>query len=120
MSASGRGPGSFTVAIGASPDRLDEVSTAVADELAALLRGGVTATELEEARAYVLGRDPFLRETARQWANLLAQAELFELPLADPAWVAERWGEVTEVDLLKVARRYLDPKQLRVTVGRPS
>ncbi len=118
VSGAGRGRGCSSVAVGTSPERAEDVGAAVSDELASLVENGVTATELSEARAYLLGREPFARETARQWATLMAQAELNALPLEDPEWVAERWNGVTEDEVLATARSYLDPARLRVTIGR--
>ena len=120
VSGAGHEPGCFRVAVGTSPERLHKVGVAVTEELEALAREGVTQEELRDARAYVLGRAPFARETARQWADLLAQAELFGVPIDDSEWVAERWLAVTEAEMLEVARRYLDPRRLKVTVGSAS
>jgi len=117
VAGAGRDPGSFAVAVGTSPERVGEVGVAVTEELEALLGEGVTQEELRDARAYVLGRAPFARETARQWADLLAQAELFGLPIDDSEWVKARWLAVTEGEILDVARRHLDPRRLKVTVG---
>ncbi len=117
ISGAGHEAGCFRVAVGTSPDRVAEVGVAVTEELEALVREGVTQEELRDARAYVLGRAPFARETARQWADLLAQAELFGVPIDDHDWVAERWRAVTQDEMLEVARRHLDPRRLRVTVG---
>jgi hypothetical protein len=80
---------------------------------------GIEDAELEEARAYLLGREPFRRETARQWANLLTEAEHYGLPLADPE---ERKAELNALDKPAVeaaARRHVSPERLRVTVGLP-
>ncbi|MCP4203307.1 MAG: insulinase family protein [bacterium] len=118
VAGAGREAGSFTVAAGTSPERVDEVGVAVAEELEALVHDGVTQEELRDARAYLLGSEPFARETARQWATLLAQAELFGVPLDDSGWVTDRWLAVTEGRALEVARLHLDPRRLRVTVGR--
>lgn len=116
-SAAGRERGNFCVEVGLSPERVEELELAVIDELSAVVNTGVTADELREARAFALGREPFARETARQWATLMAQAELFGLPLDDSKWIGERWRAVTEDDVQEVARRHLDPRRLRVTIG---
>lgn len=117
VGGAGRGRGCFSVAVGCSPERLSEVEVAVTEELAVLVGEGVREEELRDAKAYVLGRAPFTRETARQWANLLAQSELFGVPIDDEAWIAERWNAVTIDDVNRVGRRYLDPSRLEVTVG---
>jgi predicted Zn-dependent peptidase len=117
VASAGRDAGSFTVAAGTSPERVGKLEVAVNEELAALVSGGVTEDELRHARAYVLGREPFARETARQWATLLAQAELFGVPVDDRGWVADRWLGVTTQEVLEAAQKHLDPRHLKVTVG---
>ena len=115
--SAGRDPGCFAVSVGTSPESIHQVEAAVTEELETLVQDGVTAQELQDARAFALGRAPFQRETARQWANLLAQAELFGAAIDDQEWVARRWRKVALEDMLRVARRYLDPGRIRVTVG---
>lgn len=115
--SAGRDPGCFAVSVGTSPESVDQVEAAVTEELETLFQDGVTAQELQDARAFALGRAPFQRETARQWANLLAQAELFGAAIDDPEWVARRWRKVSLEDMRRVARRYLDPGRIKVTVG---
>lgn len=117
VAGAGAGAGCFSVAIGCSQDRLPVVEEAVTGELDRLVRDGVTEEELRDAKAFVLGRAPFARETARQWANLLAQAELFGVAIDDSEWTAARWRQVGREDASRVARRYLDPRRLRITVG---
>ena len=74
---------------------------------------------MEEARAYLLGREPFRHETARQWADLLIEAEEYDLPLDD---FDHRKAELDALDRPTVeaaARRHIHPEELRVTVGMP-
>lgn len=120
VGGAGRGPGCFCVAAGVARERVEEVANVVREELDRVAREGVPAGELTRATAYVLGRDPFSRETARQQATLMAQAELLGLPLDDPGWVRARWRSVNGPDVRRVAGRYLDPKRLRMTIGKPS
>ena len=81
--------------------------------------GVITEVELEEARSYLLGRDPFSRETARQWADLLAQSEHYGLPLDDPARRRERLLAPDRAAVEEAARRHVRPDELVVTVGVP-
>ena len=48
--------------------------------------------------------DLIRRETARQWAGLIAQSELYGLPLEDPEWIAGRYRELD-----RAARRRRQP-----------
>ncbi|MCB1034546.1 MAG: insulinase family protein, partial [Acidobacteria bacterium] len=83
VAGAGLDPGRFAIYVGTSPATVERAEAAAREELDRLLEKGVTSQEVEEARSYLLGREPFRRETARQWADLAAQAALVGLPLED-------------------------------------
>jgi predicted Zn-dependent peptidase len=83
------------------------------------VEGGIEETELEEARAYLLGREPFRRETARQWADILTEAAHYGLPLDDPEQRKTELNALDKATVEAVARRHIRPDELRVTVGLP-
>jgi len=114
-----RDRGRLVCYVGTSPATAARAEAAVREELARLFAEGPTADEVEEARSYLLGREPFRRETARQWADLLAAAALTGQPLDDPAWVTARLRAVTR-DEVAAACRHLDPSRLAVTLGLPA
>ena len=120
LAGAGLDPGRFVVYVGTGPETVEQAERAVREELARLVEDGVTPEELEEARSYLLGREPFRRETARQWADLLGEAVLYGVPSDDPAWRRERLEAVTGEDLAAAARRHLAPERLAVTVGLPN
>jgi len=84
VAGSGLDPGRLLAYVGTSPATVDQAEAGVRDEIARLVDDGIKDAELEEARAYLLGREPFRRETARQWADLLIEAAEYGLPLVDP------------------------------------
>lgn len=104
---------------GTAPATLAKAEVAMREELGRLVEEGIREDELEDARAYLIGRDPFRRETARQWANLLAEAEIYGLPIDRPEWVIETLESTTLADVEAAARRWIRPDQLQVTVGLP-
>ena len=89
------------------------------DELRRLRSGGVRESEVRAARAFLEGQERFRRETARQWADLLAEAAFTGLPVDAEDWGARRWRGLAAADLERVIRRWLDPRQLAVTIGLP-
>ncbi len=122
QTAAGAGidPGRLVAYVGTSPATVEQAERGVAEEISRLIEDGITDAELEEARAYLLGREPFRRETARQWADLLTEALEYRLPLDDPE---HREGELKDLDRRAVeaaARRHVHPGSLRVTVGMPN
>jgi zinc protease len=119
VAGSGLDAGRLVAYVGTSPATVERAERGVVEEITRLIEDGITDEELDEARAYLLGREPFRRETARQWADLLTEAELYDLPLDDPGW---RNAELTTPDrhaVEEAARRHLRPGDLKVTVGLP-
>jgi zinc protease len=105
--------------VGTAPAHAARAEQGVVEELRRLVDEGIEESELEEARAYLLGREPFRRETARQWADLMAEAEHYGLPLEDAAWRAARFAELDRPAVEAAARRHLRPDELKVTLGLP-
>lgn len=119
VAGSGLDAGRLLAYVGTSPATVEQAERGVVEEIARIVDGGIEDSELEEARAYLLGREPFRRETARQWADLLVEAEEYGLPLDD---MERRQAELTALDRAAVeeaARRHVRPGDLRVTVGLP-
>jgi zinc protease len=120
LAGAGEDPGRLVAYVATAPDTVEQAERGVVEEIARLRDGGIGDGELEEARSYLLGREPFRRETARQWADLLVEAEQYGLPLDDPH---RRLADLRALDRAAVeaaARRHLRPEELKVTVGMPS
>jgi zinc protease len=119
VAGSGLDVGRLVAYVGTSPATVEQAERGVAEEISRLVTDGIEEAEVEEARAYLLGREPFRRETARQWADLLIEAEEYGLPVDD---FEHRKAELEAVDRAAVeaaARRHVHPEELRVTVGMP-
>ncbi len=117
--AAGIDPGRLVAYVGTSPETVDRAERGVREELARLLADGVSEREVVDARSYLLGREPFRRETARQWADLAAQGRLLGLPLEDPEWSAEEIRAVDRAAVEAALRRHFDVERLGVVVGVP-
>ena len=111
--------GRLVVYVGTSPDNLGRAELGVREELQRVVDEGLTDEEVDEARAYLLGREPFRRETARQWCDLLAESELYALPVEDPAWSAARYRDLDRAAVEGAARRHIAVDDLKVTIGLP-
>lgn len=120
VAGAGIDEGRLVCYVGTAPETLDQAEASVRDELARFLAEPIPAEELESARSYLLGREPFRRETARQWADLLAVAALLDLPLDDPDWHAGKIAALTAEEVAAAARRWIDPERLLVTRGLPT
>ncbi|HEX3528482.1 MAG TPA: pitrilysin family protein [Thermoanaerobaculia bacterium] len=115
----GLDPGRLLAYVGTSPATVDQAEAGVRAEIARLVDDGIADAELEEARAYLLGREPFRRETARQWADLLIEAVEYGLPLADPEHRRRELEALDRETVEAAIRRHIRPADLRVTVGLP-
>lgn len=118
-SGAGLDPGRFSLYVGTSPRTVEAAERALREELDRLLTRGLTDQEMEDARSFLLGRDPFRRETARQWADVLAEAEFYGLESDRAEWVRETLGALRREDVEAAARRWISPDELRITVGLP-
>lgn len=119
VAGAGLDPGRLVIYLGTSPESVECALQAAREELDRLLAEGVSTKEMEMARGYQLGREPFLRETARQWADILVEAEVTGLPVDSPDWLAESLQDLDRGDLDRVAREHLRPERLRATIGLP-
>lgn len=120
VAGAGLDPGRLVAYAGTSAETAERAERLIRDELARVVDGGITDVELEEARSYLLGRDPFTRETARQWADLMAQSEHYGMALDDPGRRRERLETPDRAAVEAAARRHVRPDELAVTVGVPS
>jgi len=80
------------------------------------IRDTVPMAELEKTRSFLQLQLPGGFETTGQIANQLIPVALYDLPLDYFASYSERIGAVTQEDVARVARRYVDPDHMVVVV----
>jgi zinc protease len=119
-SGAGLDRGRLVAYLATAPENAERAEVAVVEELRRLRQDGVTDAEIAEGRSYLLGREPFRRETPRQWAELLAEAELYGLPVDRADWVLERYAGLDRAAVEGALERNVDVEELRVTVGMPA
>jgi zinc protease len=112
-------PGRLLMHIGTSIETVARAESVAREELARFIEDGLTPAEFEDARTYLLGREPFRRETPQQWADLLAQSALLGLPYDDPEWVKNGYRSLDRPTVEAAIRRHLDPDRVKVTIGAP-
>jgi zinc protease len=119
VAGAGLDAGRLVAYLATSTATVEQAERGVVEELRRLLADGVGEEELAEARGYLLGREPFRRETARQWADLLAEAAFYGLPVDDPEWRRQALEAPDRAAVEAAARRHLRPDALKVTIGLP-
>jgi zinc protease len=71
--------GDFAIRSFTQAESIEQALNLSIDSLAMLKRDGVTAANLDSARAYVLGQYPLGFETASDWAAAMAELEFYRL-----------------------------------------
>lgn len=111
--------GTFAVRAAVRPDLLELAVAAVRGELARLLEAGVSPDELAGARQALIAR----RALAFQHRGSVALALALGTTLGDPTRSPRRdlddLARLTPEDILRVARRFLDPRREVLAVVRP-
>ena len=120
LAGAGTDPGALSVYLGTHPDRVERSLELVRDSLQHVLERPPEAAVLEECRTGMFGREPFATETAGQWAGLLVDALLFDLPGYRRSFRLERIERLTPRGVFEAARRHIHPDRMRVTVGLPA
>ena len=87
-------------------------------EIERIRRDGVTAEELADAKSYLIGSFALGLETNRDIAGFLGQVEYLGLGLDYGDRYPDLIRKVTGDDVLRVARKYLQPDKLILTVVR--
>ena len=111
--------GTLGVHAGFDPERLTEVVPAILDQLDRLTQEPVPPAELERARAYTRGRLELRMEESGAVASWLGSGEILLPRIMTVAEVVEHFEAVTADQMLDVARRYLDPKLVRMALLGP-
>ena len=117
--SAGLGPGSWEVSAGVNPQNLKKASNLILDELKRFVQEGVTADELADTKANFVGRLPLSLESNGGVANALLNIERHQLGLDYYHRYEDLVNEVTAEDVLKTARKLIDPDKLVFAAAGP-
>ncbi|MEW6320401.1 MAG: pitrilysin family protein [Acidobacteriota bacterium] len=112
-------PGPLTIRAGVAAADVERTIAAIDAEIAAILRDGFTAGEIDDSKAYLIGSLPRQLETNTGIAAFLLNAELFGLGLAHDARLPGLIADVAHDQVQAAARRLLDPARATVVVAGP-
>jgi len=116
---SGVGPGSWEVSAGVSPKNVDKAIDLILKELKRFVAKGVTADELADSKAYFVGRLPLSLESNGGVAGALLNIQRHNLDMDYYLQYADLVNAVTRDDVLKAARKFIDPDKLVIAVAGP-
>lgn len=119
FSVEGLDPGYFAVYLASSPQNMDEAVRVVRQELGDIAEKGITTDELARAQRYLIG----VHAIGLQRKSALAAALAFHEAYGQ-GWKAYRqYGDnvmkVTSADVVRAARKYLDPRKEIIAVVKP-
>ena len=110
--------GTFQFVMQTKNDSAREAMRIAREEIERIRRELVSEQEFNDAKDYLTGSFPLRLDTNRKVANFFAQVEFFQLGLDYPDRYGDLIGKVTREDVLRVAKRYLQPEKLiTVVVG---
>ena len=112
-------PGYFAFYVGTDPGKVDLVESELLKEAAELRANGLTAEELKRAKAKVIGQKKIARQDLGGYAMSSALDELYGLGYQHIDFEDAKYESVTLVQVQAVAKKYLKPETLVVSVIRP-
>jgi zinc protease len=114
-------PGAFTIDLETKNQSAGEAVAQVIHEINKVRSQPVSATELSEAKSYLIGSFPAKMDSVAKRAAMLAYVEFYGLGLDYPWRYPSLIKNLTPADLQKTAEKYLHPdRYLLVVVGNQS
>jgi zinc protease len=115
----GIGPGSWCVTAGVNPANLDKARDLICREIAWFVEEGITPEELADSQSNFVGRLPLSLESNGGVTGALLNIERYDLGLDYYRLYPDMVRKVTLEDVLRAARKYLDPDRLAIAVAGP-
>lgn len=101
--------GYFQVALQTKNESTNVAIEEVIKEIKNIQLNGISGTELLDAKTFLIGSFPMRIETNRRIADFLVAVEFYGLGIDYIDKYPRYIGSVTKEDILRVAKRYLDP-----------
>jgi zinc protease len=118
-SSAAREPGVFIAALGTEPKQAQRAVAALVKEIVRIRATPVTETELNEAVNYLASSYVFRFQTNDQLADYLQETSYYGLGANYRQRFVQDVRRVTRADVLRVARKYLDPDHYTLVVVGP-
>jgi zinc protease len=115
----GLGAAPWSIQAGVDPDDVELAIEKISDELRHITRDPVSEEDLADNKAYFTGHLPLQLESSEGVAGTLLRMEQFGLGLDYLVTYRDRLYRLTRDDVLRAARRYLDPDALVIAVAGP-
>ncbi len=107
----GKYPGSFQIVLQTKNSSAKEAISLSLQQMERIQKELVSDKELEEAKKYLIGSFPMRLDNQSKLANFLTQVEYYRLGLDYPEKYPSLIRSVRREDVLRVAKKYLQPKK---------
>jgi zinc protease len=108
--------GIFEVGVQTKNESANTVIEEILKQIERIRKEEVTDEELSDAQAYLTGSFPRRLDTNRKIADFLVAVEFYDLGLDYEKKYPEYINSVTKEDILRVAKKYLDPENYVLAV----
>lgn len=115
----GPGPGPWQVMAGVNPTGVEKAIDLIRTEIRRLITKRVSKRELIENQANYIGRLPLQLEANEGVAGALLHVERYSLGLDYYQRYPKLVGAVTRDDVIRTAKRFLDPDHLAIAIAGP-
>jgi zinc protease len=112
-------PGYFAFYVGTSPEKLALVEAELMQEARLLREQGLTAEELQRAKAKIIGQKKIARQDLGGLAMTMALDELYGLGYAHNELEDAKYETVTLEQITAAAQKYLRPDAMVIATVRP-
>jgi zinc protease len=113
-------PGHFSFYAGTEPEKVAQVEEEFLAEVALLRNEGLTQSELDRAKAKIIGQKKIARQDLGGYAMTTALDELYGLGFAQTDSEDEKFQAVTLDAVKSAAQKYLTPDSLVISVVKPA
>ena len=114
------GRGAWLLSAGVNPANVELAIEGMLTEVQRLVGRRVTAAELADNKAFMLGSIPLQLETNEGVAGTIANMEMHELGLDYLQRLPKQIEAITRDDLLNAARNYMDPESYVLAIAGPA
>jgi len=112
----GKNSGSFQIALQTKNSSAREAIALSLQQMGRIRKELVSEKELEGAKKYLIGSFPMRLDTQAKLANFLTQVEYYGLGLDYPERYSSLIRAITREEVLRVAKKYLHPKNTILVV----
>lgn len=109
-------PGPFRVVMQTKNENANKAIAAILKHIEDIRTNPVKDSELNDTKSYIVGSFPLRMDSNTKMAELLALIEFYELGLDYFTDYPKRVNAVTKEDILRIAKKYLDPKNYLLVV----